>query len=116
MPCAQFEDLLLDYEQLDPQQRRSIDAHVAACADCRAFLDSLADLDAACSDRFAQFRAPAGFREVVLRRIDREVPLRRPSYVPEVLYFVGWAAVVAIAVGLLYQTGILLQLTAALKY
>ena len=116
MPCAQFEDLLLDYGHLDPEQRGSIDAHVAACADCRAFLDSLAEMDAACSARFAQLGAPTAFREAVLRRIDREVPLRRPSYVPEVLDFVGWAAVVAIAVGLLYQTGILVQLTAALKY
>jgi hypothetical protein len=37
----------------------------------------------------------------VRARVARELPLRRPSPLPEILDFIGWAAVLALAVVLL---------------
>jgi hypothetical protein len=38
---------------------------------------------------------------IVRARATRELPLRRPSMLPEILDFIGWAAVLALAAVLL---------------
>lgn len=110
MPCDDFESWLQDYAELEGESRLATDAHLAVCPDCRSYLEALAEADAALSARFAARRAPVGFEQAVLRRMERQLPLRRPPYLPEILDFVGWAAVVAIAAGLLYQLGPWLQI------
>jgi anti-sigma factor RsiW len=103
MPCAELEDRLIDYADLDGDEQRAIDVHVAACAACRAYLDTLARLDAALTAKFAGRRVSAQFRPAVRAAARRQVLEKRPSFIPEVLDFIGWAAVLLIAVGLLQQ-------------
>jgi hypothetical protein len=108
MACAEFEDRLVDYAELASEERAPVDCHLAACAGCQAFLEALAALDEALFPKFRESAVSPAFRRSVLDRARREDLLRRPSYLPEVLDFVGWAAVLAVAVSLLYE----LQITA----
>jgi anti-sigma factor RsiW len=103
MPCNEFESWLLDYAGLEPERRRAVDIHLAVCPECRLHFEALAEADAALSLRFPARRAPAGFETAVLGRIERQLPLRKPPLLPEILDFVGWTAVVATAAGLLYR-------------
>ena len=90
MACPEFEDLL----------NGRAGNHAASCEECRALLDALADVDAALETAFAGITAPPGLAAAVRARVSREVPLRAPSVMPEVLDFIGWAAVLALAVAL----------------
>ena len=94
MPCDSFEDRLLDYSELSAAEREPVDAHVAGCADCREYLDAAERLDARLADLYAGVRVSPGFQAAVLSRMKAEVPLARPSLLPEVLDFVGWAGVI----------------------
>jgi hypothetical protein len=91
MACPEFEDLV----------REGAGGHAARCEECRALLDALADVDAALEAAFAGVSAPPGMAAIVRARAFRELPLREPSALPEILDFIGWAAVLALAVVLL---------------
>jgi predicted anti-sigma-YlaC factor YlaD len=91
MACPEFEDLV----------REGAGGHAARCEECRALLDALADVDAALEAAFAGVSAPPGMAAIVRARAFRELPLRGPSALPEILDFIGWAAVLALAVVLL---------------
>jgi hypothetical protein len=84
MACPEFEELLRQGEQ----------GHAAHCEECRALLEALADVDATFEAAFAGVAAPPGLEAAVRARVAR---LRGPSLVPEVLDFIGWAAVLALA-------------------
>ncbi len=75
--------------------------HVLTCAECRAFTDAMAEIDAEFAAAYSAVGLPAKIRESVLR--GAMVAPRRPSFVPEVLDFVGWAAVVGFGVLLARQ-------------
>jgi hypothetical protein len=90
MACPEFEDLL----------NGRAGNHAARCEECRALLDALADVDAALETAFAGITAPPGLAAAVRARVSHEAPLRAPSMMPEVLDFIGWAAVLALAVAL----------------
>jgi hypothetical protein len=91
MACPDFEDLA---------QGRAGD-HAAHCEDCRALLDALADVDATFDAAFAGVAAPPSLAAAVRMRVEREFQVRRPTVLPEVLDFIGWAAVLALAAVLL---------------
>jgi len=97
MPCAEFEDRLLDYAELASDARSRLDVHVSACAECREFLDALCTVDAGLT---AQFRGnpsvSAAFASAVRQRVRQKTPLARPSLVPELLDLVGWGAAVSL--------------------
>jgi anti-sigma factor RsiW len=96
MPCAEFEDLLLDYGELDSARLQKTNAHLTVCADCRTFLKALEEVDAALADFFTGYQISPTFQRLVYQRLQGQQRLRRPSFIPEVLDFVGWAAVLAI--------------------
>ena len=91
MACPELEDLLRD----------GAGGHAVRCEECRALLDSLADVDAAFEAAFAGISAPPRLAAAAGSRIAREIHLRAPSVLPEVLDFIGWAAVLALAAVLL---------------
>jgi hypothetical protein len=86
MPCGSYEDRLLDYDELSAGERELIDAHVAACIGCREYLEVLTGIDA----QLTQVYGGA--------RIGTEIRLHKPSFIPEVLDFLGWASVIAFVV------------------
>jgi anti-sigma factor RsiW len=88
-PCESFEDRLLAYSELEPAARAAVDTHASVCASCREFLDALGQVD----------QVLAGmFEGIAPRPLPLNTLVRRPSALPEILDFVGWAAVVAAAV------------------
>jgi len=91
MACPEFEDLV----------RKGAGGHAAHCDDCRALLEALGDVDRTLEAAFAGINAPPSLRTAVDERIAREIRLQRPSIIPEVLDFIGWAAVLALAAALL---------------
>jgi anti-sigma factor RsiW len=101
MPCAAFEDLLSGYEELTSSQRQSVNAHLAVCADCREYVETLADLDRELSALYEGLQPPPGFAAGVVSRASALKQPRPLSAWPEVLDFCGWAAIVAIVALLL---------------
>jgi hypothetical protein len=86
MACPDFETLV----------RQGPAGHAAHCADCAALLESLADVDAGLESAFAATAAPPSLAASVRLRIAAEQCRKRPSLVPEILDFVGWAALVTL--------------------
>ncbi|MEK7407744.1 MAG: zf-HC2 domain-containing protein [Acidobacteriota bacterium] len=93
MPCAEYENRLLDQAGLNAEERDAVDAHLDRCAGCRAFLEALERVDAALAAELGHKQVTPAFRRAVLARISR------PSFLPEVLDFVGWAGVFAMIGG-----------------
>ncbi len=100
MPCAAFEDLLRGYDELTAAERRSADVHLAACTDCREYLETLADLDRELTGLYEGLDPRPGFATRIISDASAmqkpSAQSRRPSAWPEVLDFCGWAAIVAI--------------------
>ena len=103
MACAEFEDLLLDYDELNSEELQAANGHVAECADCRAFLETLKELDVSLTNLFAGSNVSPTFGQSVIGRLQSRPENPRPSFVPEVLDFIGWAAVFAIIGWLVVQ-------------
>jgi hypothetical protein len=95
MQCQDCEKLLLEGES-----NAALRSHLVACAACAEFAASLEEVDARLSNEYGQAHAPREFAATVLQRIERTAPLRRPSWVPDLLDLVGWAAVIALAITL----------------
>ncbi len=89
MPCEAFEELLNGYSELSAADRANVDAHLATCPGCREFFETLSALD-------QNLTALYSFAEP--RRIFEPALVRRPSPIPEILDFAGWAAVAAIII------------------
>jgi anti-sigma factor RsiW len=92
----EFEGLLADYETLGAVERGRVEAHLARCEACRAWLEAFAEADAALRATYAGVRAPATLAASVQRRVSRAAAARerRVSAVPEVLDFIGWFGVI----------------------
>jgi len=99
--CAEFEHLLDESPELAAGERERIEAHLAACPTCRTYAEDLVRLDADLVAAFARVRPSRGFQDAALRTIRRQ-PRYRNSALPEVLDFIGWAAVVAVVASLVF--------------
>ncbi len=95
MPCAAFEDLLLDYQSISPADRRVVDQHVATCADCGEYLETALQLDLQLAGLYGAVEASPAFESAVRSRAARDVRLPKLSFLPEVLDFIGWSALLA---------------------
>ncbi len=74
MECQQFEIPISDYleNQLSPADRACVAAHLAGCADCRAFAQQFELLDAALLHRLKAPTLPATFKARLQKRIQTE--------------------------------------------
>jgi hypothetical protein len=100
MACAEFQDRLIDYEDASPRERTELDVHLARCADCRSYWNTLEQLDGALALRYSVPPAPHVLEDRIRTRIAAEARLPRVSFLPEVLDFIGGASLLAIACGL----------------
>jgi anti-sigma factor RsiW len=100
MPCTAFEERLIAYDELGPDERKAVNAHLSHCQDCGSFLSALADLDSSLSATLSKAAVSAGFSTSVMQKLRRPA-FQRPSVVPEVLDAIGWAGVVAILLWLI---------------
>jgi len=103
MPCRPFEDLILEYceDALAPVDRARLEAHVAVCPGCQAFLDIQREVEAALPQAIGRPAPSPAFRERVLRRVASQSQ-ERGSWLPQALDAIGFSALAAIG-------GILLQ-------
>ena len=108
MACAEFEDRLLQFAELDAADRQIVDAHIAGCSGCRAFRTALDHVDRALEQTFTGMAVNSEFDRAVIAASRRIAPVRKPSLVPLVLDFVAAAAVVFVGVALLDTAALLL--------
>src|SRR5712692_5669036 len=95
MACPEFEDRLIEYADIEGEARACVDSHLAECPGCREFLEALRVVDNELTARFGGREVSAAFAPAVRRRVEREAAARL-SFVPELLDFVGWGAIVAL--------------------
>ena len=86
MPCPDFESLV----------KEGPSGHAAHCEECAALLEALADVDAGLEAAFAGTAAPPSLAAGVRMRIAGDCARWRPPMLPEILDFVGWAALLAL--------------------
>jgi len=90
MSCPDFEDLV----------RQGPGGHASHCERCAALLEALAEVDTGLEAAYSGITAPPSLAAAVRMRIAAESPGRRLSLLPEVLDFIGWAAILALAAAL----------------
>jgi hypothetical protein len=95
MPCAVWDDLLLDYSELATGERQAADAHLADCADCREYLETMGRLETGLVELYSGAHVSPAFRSEVLSSLNAGIGLEQPSVLPEVLDFIGWAGIIA---------------------
>lgn len=88
-PCENFEDRLFAYRELAPADRAAVDAHVSVCLECREFLAAGEHIDE---------ELTALFTGIEPRPLPLNTFVRRPTALPEILDFLGWASVVTAVV------------------
>jgi len=98
MPCASFEELLIDYMDLPGSERARVDTHLAGCGDCREYLRILRQLEGALTAEFSGLTVSRNVESRVRSRIASK-PWRL-SFLPEILDFIGWTAIVTIVFSL----------------
>ena len=96
MTCGSFEDLLVPSEDLSAQDRERLDLHLAECDECRSYRDALEQLDTVLTQRFSRIETADAFKSRIYSRISAQAVLTAPSFLPELLDLIGWAAVVVV--------------------
>ena len=87
MPCPYFDSVL----------NGTAGDHALQCEECASLLEGLADAEAILSPVLAGVAAPPSLAAGARLRIAAQGRRNGPSIVPELLDFIGWAAVLALA-------------------
>jgi predicted anti-sigma-YlaC factor YlaD len=99
MECERAQDAILE-SLLEPQSgdvQAMIDAHVAGCRSCAAFMEAQHDLDRQLSTHLRPPALQPGFRSAVRRRVRQESRAFWPDLLPDVLHFASWGVVTLLA-------------------
>lgn len=86
MACPELEDLLCE----------GPGGHAAHCAECAALLEAYEDAEAALTAAFEGVAAPPSLLAGARQRVAGLAAERPPTALPELLDFVGWAAVLTL--------------------
>ena len=93
---------MTDCPELENLLKEGSGGHAAQCPKCRELLDRLVQVDATLNAAFGILRASSDLETAVRSRIARLSAEPKPSIVPEILDFIGWAAtLVATAIAIL---------------
>jgi predicted anti-sigma-YlaC factor YlaD len=93
MSCASVEELLLDYADLPVQERDAVDLHLAQCADCRQYFDTLLQLDVALTAQFSGVQPSKLLHSRLHAVTASRSSLSAPSFLPELLDLIGVAGI-----------------------
>ena len=93
MSCASFEELLLDYADLQAQEREAVDLHLTQCASCRQYFDTLLQLDVALTEQLSGVRPSELLHSRLHAVATSRSPRSTPSLVPELLDLIGVAGI-----------------------
>src|SRR5258706_16072547 len=85
MTCETFEDRVLDYHdhQLSPAECAEVEAHLAACAECRSFARQLQQLDTALSRTLKTPSLQSAFSDRLRQRLQAETTVLSESQIME---------------------------------
>jgi predicted anti-sigma-YlaC factor YlaD len=103
MKCEEWQELILEREQLEPGEQRDLGRHLSSCNDCRVWAEALTEMEANLTAQLQVELHPSA----LIRRISRAVARERnwTKGVPELLEALGWNALAVLAMaGLLLWT------------
>lgn len=103
MRCEDWQEMILEREQLEPGKHRQLAEHLSICASCRVWEKALTEIEATLA---AQLRAELN-PSLLGTRISRAVARERRwvNGVPELLDALGWSALGIMAIaGMLLWT------------
>ena len=101
MKCEDWQELILEREQLQPAEQAELDQHLSSCTGCRLWAKALAEIEATLTEQLRAELNPSLLRPRILRAVGRE-----RSWIdgmPELLDALGWSAL-----GVLAMAGLLL--------
>jgi anti-sigma factor RsiW len=102
MSCRAFDDLILDYceNAVGPEERSRVEAHVAECAKCRAYLEIQREIANALPQAIGGPALSPAFRQRLMRRVEseREERLSRAAEILDVLGYVSVAVIGAVLI------------------
>lgn len=93
--CEEWEELLLQYRELEPATRRNVDVHLVTCPDCRDFLEALDAIDLELTGALSEVVPAPGFDTRVKARTGSSVRAPRPGLI-EALDGIGWLSMAGI--------------------
>jgi predicted anti-sigma-YlaC factor YlaD len=100
MKCEDWQEVMLDREQLDPAEEEVLSQHLASCAGCRAWANALAETDALLASQLPAQLDSAALHPRITRALRRERSWMIGA--PEMLEALGWNALaVLLMAGLL---------------
>ena len=117
MDCARVREVLLELPDApgEASVRRAVDAHMAACPDCRLLHQALMRVDGGLS---RHLRAPvldAGFRERFDARLARQRRHVWADWIPAAIHFASCGAATAVLVAYLpNRAGVVIAAAAAI--
>ncbi len=93
--CEPWEELLLQFQDLEPGLRQRVELHLAACAGCREFLETLETMDTELTAALSDVETAPGFDTRVQARAGSIAPSPRPELM-EALDGIGWLSIAGI--------------------
>lgn len=93
--CEPWEELLLQFQDLEPGLRQRVEFHLAACAGCREFLETLEAVDMELTAALNDVETAPGFDIRVRARAGSLAPSPRPELI-EALDGIGWLSIAGI--------------------
>ena len=105
MNCPEFEDPILEYCEgaISPAGRARVEAHLARCGECRAYLEAQRELDLVLARSIARPALSPAFGHRLAVRIQGERPAPRFRRLPRVLDWIGYLSLAFLAGRLLQQ-------------
>jgi anti-sigma factor RsiW len=105
MACPEFEDLIMDYCEgaASPADSALLEAHIAACSACRAWLGEQRELDLRLAKSLAAPSLSPEFAGRLAARIAAEPRAPRFHWLPRALDAIGFLGIAAAAGCLLQQ-------------
>ena len=105
MACREFEDLIFDYCEgaAAPADIACLEAHAAACADCRAFLEQQRELDRRLARSIPQQALSPAFGHRLAARISQQRQVPQFRRLPLVLDWIGYLSLAYAASRLIQQ-------------
>lgn len=98
--CLKWEETLLQYGELDADERAAADRHLARCEGCRIFWEACCAIDRELTEGLAGLEPSSGFHTRVMAHA---VAANRPgvAWTAEVLDGIGWLSLLGILAGLI---------------
>jgi anti-sigma factor RsiW len=103
MDCARIREVLLELPDgpVDPSVRRSVEAHLPACAECRRLRDALLRVDAGLSQHLRPPVLGPAFGERLRERIVHEPVRVWADWLPAAVHFASCGVATAVCVAVL---------------